>query len=119
MNAELEQRLFADHCEDEARVIHIAGERLALGSRPGSALARVALGGLRPQCGSPSCDNLLRRSGCRIWLLALLRHQDVRAKQARWPEASPSRAGITRDWRGWRREDWQQFVIPKLPLRYP
>jgi hypothetical protein len=50
-------------------------------------------------------------------LLALFRHQDVRAKQAL------ARGESEPDWHyarlaGWRREDWQQFVIPKLPLRY-
>jgi hypothetical protein len=50
------------------------------------------------------------------WWLALFRHQDVRAKQAL------ARGESEPDWHyaGWRveAEDWQQFVIPKLPLRY-
>ncbi len=45
-------------------------------------------------------------------LLALFRHQDVRAKQA-----LARGEDIIARWRV-EAEDWQRFVIPKLPLRY-
>ena len=45
-------------------------------------------------------------------LLALFRHQDVRAKQA-----LARGEDIIARWRV-EAENWQQFVIPKLPLRY-
>ncbi len=81
----------------------------ALVSRPRRALARVALGGHRPQCGPPSCLNLLGRSGCRVWRgcwPCFGTRMCGRSKRSR----ERVRAGLAL--RGWRveAEDWQRLL---------
>ncbi len=88
-----------------ARSTSLANGR-ALVSRPGSALAHVALGGRRSQCGRPSCLNLLRRCGCRVWRDAGLVPAPGCAGEA---SAGARRRDIIARWRV-EAEDWQRFL---------